>query len=572
MNLQALCHIPCSNYAYAYRENELHIRLRTAKNDMDSVGIYYGIKFIWDKKMYGKMEKTFQDEFYDYYEYHMKVEDSRIGYYFELQKGDEITFYTEAGFVDEFDDEMGYCYYFQYPYINQIDVHLQPKWAKEAIFYQIFVERFFNGDPSNSPTPLTKWEDDPTPKSFYGGDLKGIMDKLDYLEEIGINSIYLTPIFQSPSNHKYDIIDYYEIDNYFGDKALFKQLVQKAHERGIKIILDAVFNHCSNQCHQFQDVILKGRESDYHEWFFIEGDKPDYDQMNYQTFATVPYMPKLNTGNQYVREYLYDIVRYWTSEFNIDGWRLDVSDEVDHEFWRGFRKIVKAINPEAIIIGENWHNANPWLMGDQFDSVMNYPVTKLVADFFARQEITAKVFAERLSTLLMRYPAQVNEAMLNLLDSHDTERFLTTCKGDKSSLKNAMAFIFGYIGMPCTYYGTEIGMDGVYDPGCRKGFVWNQSKWDMDLFNFYKKLVKIRKEENVLIKGTIAFSYQDNLVVMHRQYQNEIIDIVINQCDKFQYYTPNLKEGQEAYELLSDESIKETISIKPKTALYIKRL
>ncbi|MEE1072815.1 MAG: glycoside hydrolase family 13 protein [Cellulosilyticum sp.] len=570
MNLQALCHIPCSNYAYAYNDNELHIRLRTAKDDMDKVKIYYGPKFQWHQKQSSDMQKIMSDEFYDYYEYRLKVEDSRVGYYFELIRGREKLIYTEAGFVEAFNDDMGYCYFFQYPYINSIDVHREPEWIKDAVFYQIFVERFYNGNKANSPIPLSEWDADPTPKSFFGGDLQGIIEKLDYLEEIGINSIYLTPIFESPSNHKYDIVNYLEIDHYFGDKEVFKELVQQAHKRGIRIILDAVFNHCSYLSEQFQDVMKKGRASKYYDWFFIKGDKPDYKQMNYLTFSIVPYMPKLNTENEKVREFLYEVVRYWTETFEIDGWRLDVSDEIDHEFWRGFRKVLKGINKEAIIIGENWHNASPWLMGEQFDSVMNYPVTKLMGDFFAREEIGADTFINGISTLLMRYPKQVNEAMLNLLDSHDTERFLTTCKGNIASLKNAAAFLFGYVGMPCIYYGTEIGMDGVYDPGCRKGFIWDREKWNMALFGFYKKLIKIRKTEPALMKGEISFTHVDDLVVMHRSYGNERIDIIINQSDGLCTYKIAIDEGQEVYELLSDRKLKPEIQVLPKIALYIK--
>lgn len=570
MNIQALCHIPCSNYAYAYKEDELHIRLRTAKDDIDDVKIYYGIKFEWSSKKCVSMKKVLHDELFDYYEIRLKIADSRIGYYFELHKEKEILCYTELGCVKKFNDDMAHCYYFQYPYINKGDVHFEPEWSKEAVFYQIFVERFYNGNPDNSPQPLTNWEADPTPSSFLGGDLKGIIEKLDYLDELGINSIYLTPIFEAPSNHKYDTIDYLEIDHYFGDKTTFSMLVEKAHKKGIRIILDAVFNHCSYLCQQFQDVMKYGRASKYYNWFFIHGDKPDYEKKNYSTFSIVPYMPKLNTENPEVRAYLYHVAEYWTREFQIDGWRLDVSDEIDHEFWRGFRKLVKSINKDAIIIGENWHNATPWLMGDQFDSVMNYPVTNLVTEFFAQKLMTARIFTEKISTLLIRYPKQVNDTMLNLLDSHDTVRFLTTSNGDKAALKNAAAFIFGYIGMPCIYYGTEIGMDGAYDPGCRKGFVWDKNKWDMSLFDFYKKLIQIKKKEAALQLGDISFTYHNTLVIMHRNYNNERIDIVINQTKIEQNYEIKKTDTQTATELISGLKIKDTIRIPPMTAFYIK--
>lgn len=576
MNLEAINHIPKSNYAYAYREDELHVRVRTAKNDMDQVDIYYGIKYQWDQKQKRTMKKVLSDEFYDYYQYNIKQEDTRLGYYFGFKKGEEEIFYTEVGFVKEFNDSMAYCYFFQYPFINEVDVHKEPSWISEAIFYQIFVERFFNGDPDNSPDNLTNWNEDPTPTSFFGGDLVGIIKKMDYLVDLGVNGIYLTPVFDSISNHKYDTTDYLEIDSYFGTKEILKELVDKAHEKGLKVVLDAVFNHCGLNFKPFQDVIQKGKKSKYWDWFYIEDEPVTFDPINFKAFGFVPYMPKLNTSNEEVKEYLLQVTEYWTKEYDIDGWRLDVSDEIDHRFWRDFRDLVKGINEDIIIIGENWHNAYPWLMGDQFDSVMNYPVTKLTLDYFAREEIGPMEFSNGLSTLLMRYPTQVNEAMLNLLDSHDTERFLTTCKEEVSGLKNAAAFLFGYLGMPCTYYGTEIGMTGVYDPGCRKGFDWNSSNWDMDLYSYYKKLIKIRNQEQSLKYGDVTFLSTEDLFIMKREWKEEKIYIIINQTRKKQSLSINKWGlGDSFMELITDKiyqctSANKIFEIEPKKSYFLK--
>lgn len=553
MNIEAICHIPKSNYAYAYKKNELHIRFRTAKDDMDQVNIIYGIKYDWMNKQKHAMKKILTDQYYDYYQYNIVQEDSRIGYYFELICGGETMNYTESGIVAEFNDELAHCYFFQYPFINLVDVHQEPSWIHEAVFYQIFVERFQNGDVENSPPNLSNWEDNPKSTSFFGGDLQGIIDRLDYLSDLGINGIYLTPIFKSPSNHKYDTVNYFEIDSYFGDRKVFKKLVEKAHERGIKIILDAVFNHSSELFPPFLDVIEKGGNSEYYDWFYIDGDKVEKNPPNYKMFGYVSYMPKLNTGNLKLKDYLLSSVRYWTEEYGIDGWRLDVSDEIDHQFWREFRDEVKSINEDAIIIGENWHNALPWLIGDQFDSVMNYPVTKLCLDFFARKEISAKAFEESLGSLLIRYPDQVNEAMLNLLDSHDTERFLYTAGERKEALSNAAAFLFGYKGMPCTYYGTEIGMTGNHDPGCRKGFDWNKENWDIDLYCFYKKLIIIRKEERVLQFGQIEFQSTERLFVMKRTYGKDRIYILINTTEQEEEFRITERDYESIQELLSGE-------------------
>lgn len=575
MNIEALYHAPVGSYIYAYNEKELHIRLRTARGDLDRVTIIFGNKYRWDTSQHRQdMKKVYRNRHFDYYQYEIKEEDFRIGYYFELVKAEETLYYTETGIVTVFDDAMAYCYFFQYPYMNSVDVHKQPTWIHDAIFYQIFVERFYNGDVENSPPGLAGWEDDPQPKSFFGGDLRGIIEKLDYLSELGINGIYLTPIFTSPSNHKYDTVNYFEIDPYFGSKEVFRELVDKAHERGIKIVLDAVFNHCSNSFPPFLDVTLKGRKSEYYDWFFIDGDEVLTNPPNYRTFSYVGYMPKLNTQNPGLKEYLLSCVRYWTKEFAIDGWRLDVSDEIDHKFWREFRDVVKGMNEDAIIIGENWHNSLPWLEGDQFDSVMNYPVTKLCLDFFARRNISAETFSEQLGSYFMRYPEQVNEAMLNLLDSHDTERFLYTAGGDKESLKNAAAFLFAYKGIPCTYYGTEIGMTGSHDPGCRKGFDWRTEYWDEELFELYKRLIALRKEERSLQLGDLVFESTKELFVMRRTYKEDCILVLINQTDSTQEYS--IEDGISwAVELLTDQSWDcpregMRLFIPAKTAYYIK--
>ncbi|ROR23418.1 glycosidase [Mobilisporobacter senegalensis] len=574
MKIEALCHIPKSNYGYAYKEKELHIRFRTAKNDIDKVEIIYGFKYQWENNKKNEMKKILSDEYFDYYQFNIVEEDSRIGYYFKLTKGEKFIYYTEAGIVDKFNDELAYCYYFQYPYINPIDVHKVPSWISETVFYQIFVERFFNGDVKNSPENLSNWDDMPKPHSFFGGDLRGIIEKLDYLKELGVNGIYLTPIFKSPSNHKYDTVNYYEIDPFFGDESTLKELVERSHELGIKIVLDAVFNHCSNQFPPFLDVMEKGKESRYFDWFFINDDLVKTDPPNYKMFGSVGCMPKLNTSNAEVKYYLLSAIRYWTENFRIDGWRLDVSDEIDHHFWREFRVCVKEMDTEVIVIGENWHNAYPWLMGDQFDSVMNYPVTKLCLDYFARRLINAKQFEYSLSSLLIRYSDQVNEAMLNLLDSHDTERFLYTCGERKEYLKLAAAFLFSYKGMPCTYYGTEIGMTGCYDPGCRKGFEWNEEKWDKELLDYYKKLITLRKEEKALKYGNISFLSTDSVFIMKRTFKNETIMILINTTDKEAGYCLKEADKKSVTELLNGSSWnmaeQSTICIPELTAYYLK--
>ena len=525
MNKEAILHIPKSQYAFAYNQKELRIRLRAAKDDLDKVEIIYAVKYNWltDRKS-KQMQKSYSDALYDYYMVTLDVPDSRIGYIFLLQSGEEKYYYSEEGLTIEYNHDKSYYNFFQYPYINEKKVD----WCDRAIFYQIFVDRFHMGSCSKDRNYIDKdWGELPKPKGFYGGDLPGITEKLDYLQDLGINSIYLTPIFQSPSNHKYDTIDYEEVDAMFGTNRDLKELVESAHKRGIKILLDAVFNHCSCLCKQFQDVLRKGKESVYYDWFIIRGDRPVLEQMNYECFAACNYMPKWNTNNPEVQKFLLHIATKWIKEYGIDGWRLDVADEVSHDFWRQFRKAVKAAKPDALIVGENWHDSRPWLEGDQFDSIMNYSFTKACLDYFAYEKYSAQRFCERLSEILMRNTDQVNEMMLNLLDSHDTERFLTNVGENADKLKCALAVLFFFVGMPCIYYGTEIGTAGGYDPDSRRTFDWDKTHWNMDIYNTVKDLIRLRKEQ---IGGGIRIYAQNDLLVIERG----TLSLIVNNTDQSQ--------------------------------------
>ena len=529
MNKEAILHISKSQYAFAYNQRELRIRLRAAKNDLDKAEIIYAIKYEWltDRKS-RQMKKSYSDALYDYYTVTLNVPDSRIGYIFLLQSGEEQYYYSEEGLTVDYNHDKSYYNFFQYPYINEIDLHKKVAWCDQAVFYQIFVDRFHMGSSSKDKRYIDKnWGELPKPKGFYGGDLPGITEKLDYLQDLGINSIYLTPIFQSPSNHKYDTIDYEEVDAMFGTNRDLKELVESAHKRGIKILLDAVFNHCSCLCKQFQDVLRKGKGSVYYDWFIIRGDRPVLEQMNYECFAACNYMPKWNTNNPEVQKFLLHIATKWIKEYGIDGWRLDVADEVSHDFWRQFRKAVKAAKPDALIVGENWHDSRPWLEGDQFDSIMNYSFTKACLDYFAYEKYSAQRFCERLSEILMRNTDQVNEMMLNLLDSHDTERFLTNVGENADKLKCALAVLFFFVGMPCIYYGTEIGTAGGYDPDSRRTFDWDKTHWNMDIYNTVKDLIRLRKEQ---IGGGIRIYAQNDLLVIERG----TLSLIVNNTDQSQ--------------------------------------
>ncbi len=568
MNIHAIQHIQKSNYAFAYDKNNIIVRVRTAKDDVDEVHAVYGDKFDWETRKRVQLQKISTDETFDFYEGKLYLKDVRFVYLFELIKGNETKYLTEYGVKDECDyEDRKYLKVFQYPTIIEADVHEVIDWTKNAVFYQIFVERFNCGDDSISPENLTSWNDKPTTKSHHGGDLQGIINKLDYLADLGINAIYLTPIFKGNTNHKYDTVDYMMIDEQFGDKKVFKELVDKAHEKGIKIVLDAVFNHCSNESVFFQDVVKNGKKSKYYDWFYIneypfKGDKNDY-----KMFAYEKHMPKLNTNNEEVKQYLFDVATYYINEFDIDGWRLDVSDEIDHKFWREFRQKVKEAKKDAIIIGEVWYNSYPWLRGDQFDCCMNYPITKACYDYFAEESITTEQLKNILSTVMIRNTTQANRMQLNLISTHDVPRFLTECNEDVNKYKMAVAMYMLYEGMPCIYYGDEIGMVGEADPDCRRGFIWDKSKWNLDIYNFYKKLISLKKLEIALQEGSLKLDTANDLFILTRQYNDEKIIAIFNNSNEDKKYN---FENEEVINLLTDEKIQNSI-IKAKEVLIIKK-
>lgn len=513
MLLEAIYHRPKSNYAYAYDEKTMHVRVRTKRDDMDQVFLLHCDKYNINETGFTKVEmkKIASDSMFDYYQAEAQPAYRRFAYMFQFVKGDTTVAMNEVGFVTDKDFDDATVLFatglFEYPFLNAIDVNKPPQWVKDAIFYQIFPERFGNGDTSNDPENIEPWgEAEPTPKNFFGGDLQGVIDHLDHLVELGINCIYFTPIFEATTNHKYDTVDYMKVDPHFGDNELAKTLVEKCHEKGIKVMLDAVFNHSGYFFGPFQDVVKNGEASKYKDWFYIREfpivaePKPNFD-----TFAFTGQMPKLNTEHPEVKEYLLEVARYWIEDIGCDGWRLDVANEVDHQFWREFRQVVKKANPEAYILGEIWHNSLPWLQGDQFDAVMNYPVTNSILEFFCKDTIDAEQFMGRLDAIYLAYPLQANEVAFNLLDSHDTARLLTLCKDDKKRMKLAATFQLTYMGAPCIYYGDEIGMTGGNDPDCRKPMVWDEAKQDRELFQFYKTMISLRKENRALRDGTFAF-------------------------------------------------------------------
>ncbi len=529
MNEQAILHVPDSRFCFATKMDELVLRLRTDKNDKLKVNLISACKYDFAlKREITELEIKYTDRYFNYYEIKLKLNDVRFAYVFEIIENENIYYYSEDGITESYNFELGFYNFFQMPYINKNDVMKTVDWMRNAVFYQIFVERFNRGIEDKTDGYINmKWGDLPTPKSFAGGDIPGITKKLDYLKDLGINVLYLTPIFKSISNHKYDIIDYKLVDEQFGTNEDFKELVEKAHKKGIKIVLDAVFNHCSMLSDKFQDVIRNGRDSKYYDWFIVYDDKVDVKRCNYECFAACNYMPKWNTSNKEVQEFLLDVALYWIKEYKIDGWRLDVSDEVSHDFWKKFRSAVKEYNEDVVIIGENWHDAYPYLQGDEYDSIMNYSFTKACLDFFAFNKFSAKDLSCKLNEILMRNTEQVNSMMLNLLDSHDTHRFYTETGKNRNKVLAAIALEMVFPGAPSIYYGTEILMEGGYDPDSRRCFDWNEKHHDKEVLGKIKELIKLRNMEEVMY-GDIKIWSRDDILYLARKHNEKTLIFAMN--------------------------------------------
>ena len=461
----------------------------------------------------------------------------RLKYAFSVTyKNNDRVYLSENGMC-EFSNDCIYKPYnhFHYPFIHETDAPDTPAWVGDTIWYQIFPERFYNGKPSISPPDIERWNNDkPKSGSFYGADLYGIIEKLPYLKSLGITGIYMTPVFKAPTNHKYDTQDYFTVDEHFGDKETLKELVSKAHELGMKVMLDAVFNHIGSKHPFWQDVLKNQEKSKYKDYFHIR-DFPVYteyknrDSINYDTFAFAVNMPKWNTENPEARKYLIDAAVYWIKECDIDGWRLDVSDEVSFSFWRDFNKAVDEQKKDVYILGELWHDPEKWVSGGYFDAVMNYPLGRTISSFFLGSNPDPDIFAKELTGKFMKFSDIHTRIQFNLLDSHDTTRFLTQANGDKLAMKNSFLYMMLMKGSPCIYYGTEIGMEGGGDPDCRRPMIWEENKQDLALLEFFKNLISLRKKYNKLVQNAeISYLRDETLCRWTLSYGNKQLQLLYN--------------------------------------------
>lgn len=525
---EAVLHIPRGSYAYPVGEKELQIVLRLAQRDEAVCSVFYDDRYrdrFPSKRQ--TLEKFLEDQLFSYYTAVLYLPTRRFGYCFHIKGQDEELWYTEEGLFHK-KPEKRMEGLFQYPYLHWDEMEQIPKWVKSSIIYQIFPDRFCRGNPA-LPPETTPWGRKPRRDSFYGGDLKGIIERLGYLEELGINTLYLTPIFTSSSNHRYDTQNYYHIDPRLGTEETFLQLLDSAHQRGIRIIIDGVFNHTSHHFPPFLHLKKYGEDSRYRDWFVVrEFPVVKEPRVSYETFGRdIPSMPCLNTSHPEVQEYLLLVGKYWT-EKGIDGWRLDVANEVNPWFWRRFRREMKKINQNLFITGEIWHRAESYLQGDIFDSVMNYPFREILLDFFIYGRIEARALMKRLANLQMAYQREVNLGLWNLLGSHDTPRIKHLFQGKKRQQKQALLLQFTYPGLPLIYYGDEVGIPGGRDPDCRRTMIWEEKGQDQDLLSYYRRLIKLRRSHEALMKGDYRFEDLHPLLAFTRRWEKEEIRVILN--------------------------------------------
>ena len=427
-----------------------------------------------------------------------------------------------------------------------------PDWVKNAVFYQIFPDRFARS-PRMKHVPgiqFKSWGSPPEEQGYQGGDLYGIVDKLDYLQDLGITAIYLNPIFTAASNHRYNTYDFMEVDPLLGGKPALRELLDEAHKRGIKIVLDGVFNHCGRGFWAFHHIMENGGLSPYIDWFTIDEFPlhayPDSarQKANYATWWGNHSLPKFNTNNPGVRAYIFEVARYWL-EFGIDGWRLDVPEEIDDDdFWREFRWIVKGINPQACIVGEIWHEARRWLQGDMFDAVMNYQITGPIISFFGSaslnmswkhsdvviEHIDAPQFVALMNDVYALYDWDITLTQMNMLDSHDMPRALWLMCNDKQAYRQAVLCELTLPGAPNIYYGDEIGLSAGGDPSCRQAFPWEQTEvWDHSLRQDFQAAIALRHALPSLRIGDFDFVLvQESLIVYRRRYQGQEVLVAFN--------------------------------------------
>lgn len=486
MNLSSISHTDAD--VYAISEEEIAVLIKTGK-EVTSVSLIHEDPYVggsmgslpWSGGA-SPMRAVWELREHMIWMLRVRPPFRRVQYYFELSAdGERMLMYEDGFYTPERARMPGRIpQYFRFPWMNASDLIRVPQWPADTIWYQIFPDRFCRGGEGKKRMRLRRWDDRKNIRynDFYGGDLRGVIDKLPYLHDLGVTGIYLTPVQLSDSNHKYNIFDYGQVDPDFGTNAEMRELSRKAHDLGMRVMVDAVFNHCGLEFEPWQDVLKNGKASRYADWFFVNDDRDlnahrGTEDGRYYSFAFARYMPKLNTNNPEVQQYLIDCCKTWIREWDVDGIRYDVGNEISHSFLREMRRQLKAIRPDIFLLGEIWHNALPWMRGDEYDSVMHYPFVQSLQNFWVDEDATSRDLMYAMNRCLSMYPQQMTGTLFTFLDTHDVPRARTRC-GDEDVFFQQLTLLLTMPGSPSLYYGTEIAMEGGHDPDNRRTMPWGE--------------------------------------------------------------------------------------------------
>lgn len=533
MKLSAIRHRSFYPFVQALARNMACFSVETAAGDIARCTMVYWKRTRPELLRRAPMAMRFQDRRIAQWRLQLAFPEEihYVKYYFVLEDHDGNTCYLNEYGVAETAPLSGF---FELLQVNETDLCTVPPWSKGIVYYQIFPERFARSEsPSQPSSPsLASWDAEPTRDNLLGGTLAGIAQKMDYLQDLGVECIYMTPVFEADFNHKYATTDYFRVDPAFGTEQDLCALVSAAHARGIRIVLDGVFNHCGIRFKPFADLLKNGERSAYKNWFYPKRFPIRIDASCYECVGDYPYMPRLNGANPEVRAYIESVLLYWLEKAGIDGWRFDVADELDQAAVLIWRQAVKARFPNALMLCETWGNAAHLLGPRGFDSAMNYLFRDAMTDYFAKGVLTPTGLDDRLQHMLMCYGDEANAAMYNCLGSHDTPRFLTLCGEEAWRYRLASAFQLLFPGAPALYYGDEVGMLGGNDPGCRGGMRWENQ--DEELLSWIKALIALRKAHPVLREGsyrTLYTSDEKQLFAFLREDERERICAVFNSGD-----------------------------------------
>lgn len=535
MEYAAIRHFADKRYCYAMAKGHFLIRLEVKKGDAVKVILHTQDKYLpvryMDTRRAQPMEIACSDNYLDYYEAEVEIDVVCLRYFFEIEDQEGKTvYYGNHNFYDQCITSIDRMY--DCPQTLREEERFElPAWAENKVIYQIFPSRFA----ADEDVPEETWYQAPIDnKANLKGSIRGIIQHFGHIRNLGADILYMTPIFRSDSVHKYNIHDYYQIDPAFGDREDLKELVKLAHENGMYVILDGVFNHTGIDFFAFRDIREKQEKSAYLDWYYIQsfplvmewGKRPSY-----KTFSYAGYMPKVNLDNPETADYFIHVGAYWIRECDIDGWRLDVADEISHRFWKRFRREMKAVKKDVLVVGEIWHYAGDFLEGDEWDSVMNYPFYDSVVDLVAREETLPSAFLGSRNFVKGNLNKGLEGYLWNFIDSHDTARFLHSAGNDMRKQKLAAAMQLLLPGMPMVYYGDEVGMEGGPDPDCRRGMLWEESRQNLDCLEYYRRLIRIRHDFPGLTKGKPVKEQADDdkgLLYMERRWEGGSLVLIFH--------------------------------------------